>query len=401
LERQRDEACEPNPPGDAHLAGDTEVFGLWEYLGGTTVLHKERATELVLVFLIIPITYRPELPPEARRAFDCNKLGIFLLAYTKLPMNKDVLRRCSLIAFGSWLLLVPHLATADTFVFDPTTSSRLDIPVWMGDRPVAVAKDRAELSFPVTPGTDDNDMALTVVFNEESGAYLSVFWQPEQGDRELLCDNLIENIGLPNQRTLLINRPTMGGPGRIILQSSTQFLNVIRVRIDWVRPGVVRLVDSAPNGALVMNGAKIFAPEEVDGSRLTAVADSWEGKILTTSITDSAERIEKGVAFPVTVPAHLRRARMEVMVNGLPLNGLLKVWLNGQVVGTLSFEVPDLTDPGYGEENNDQFVGWRRGVLFLPPSRLVVGDNQFQFEGPAGTPIAIRDFLLQVQYASD
>ena len=316
-------------------------------------------------------------------------------------MNKAVARCCSLITCIASFLIVPYPAAADTFVFDPTTSSKVEIPSWMGDRPVAVAKDRAELSFPVTPGPEDNDVALTVVFNEEPGGYLSVFWQPEQGDRELLCENLLENIGLPNQRTLLVNRPTMGGPGKIILQSSTQFLNVIRVRIDWVRPGVVRLVDSAPNGALVMNGGKIFAPEEVDGSKLTSIADSWEGKILTTSITDGAERIEKGVAFPVTIPAHLKRARMEVMVNGLPLDGSLKVWLNGQVVGTLSFEVPDLTDPGYGEENNDQFVGWRKGVLLLPPTRLNVGDNQFQFAGPAGTPIAIRDFLLQVQYASD
>jgi hypothetical protein len=192
----------------------------------------------------------------------------------------------------------------------------------------------------------------------------------------------------------------MGGPGTIILQSNTHFLNVIRVRIDWVRPGVVRLVDSASNGALVMNGGKVFAPEEVDGSQLTPIADTWEGKTLTTSITEKAERIENGVVFPVAVPSHLKRARLEVTVNGLPLNGSLKVWLNGQVVGTLSFEVPDLTDPGYGE-SNDQFVGWRKGVLLLSSNRLVVGDNQFQFEGPAGTPIAIRDFLLQVQYAAD
>jgi hypothetical protein len=75
--------------------------------------------------------------------------------------------------------------------------------------------------------------------------------------------------------------------------------------------------------------------------------------------------------------------------------------LNGQVVGALSFEVPDLTDPGYGGNNSDQFVGWRKGMLLLPASHLVVGDNQFQFEGPAGTPIAIRDFLLQIQYATD
>jgi hypothetical protein len=315
-------------------------------------------------------------------------------------MNTHVLRRYLLIPAAITLLTRPNPVFGDAFVFDPTAGSRVDIPVWMGDRPVAAARERAELSFPITPGAEDQDLALTVVFNEEPGAYLSVYWQPKTGERELLCGNLLENIGLPNQRTLLINRPTMGGPGKIVLQSSSQFLNVLRVRLDWLRPGVVRLVDSAPNGALVMHGGKMFAPEEVDGTPLTPVADTWEGKILTTSITDGAERIEKGVAFPVTIPTGLKRARIEVMVNGLPLDAPLKVWLNGRLIGALSFEVPDLSDPGYGG-SGDQFVGWRKGMLFLPADQLAAGDNQFQFEGPTGTPIAIRDFLLQVQYAAD
>jgi hypothetical protein len=315
-------------------------------------------------------------------------------------MNRHVLPRCLLIPVVLAPLFCPSLVVADSFVFDPTTSSRVDIPEWMADRPVAAPKERAELSFPITPGPEDQDLALTVVFNEEPGAYLSVFWLPATGDRELLCGNLLENIGLPNQRTLLINRPTMGGPGKIVLQSSSQFLNVIRVRLDWLRPGVVRLVDSAPNGALVMNGGKMFAPEEVDGSQLTPIADTWEGRILTTSITDRAERIEKGVAFPVTIPVGLKRARIEVLVNGLPLDASLKVWLNGRSVGILSFEVPDLTDPGYGG-SSDRFVGWRKGVLYLTANQLAVGDNQFQFEGPADTPIAIRDFLIQVQYTAN
>ncbi len=106
--------------------------------------------------------------------------------------------------------------------------------------------------------------------------------------------NLFENIGLLNQRTLLINRPTMGGPGKVVLKSSQAVLNILRVRLDWARPGVVRLVDNVPNGALVTTGGKMFAPEEVDGSPLTPIADSWEGRILTTSVTDQAERIEKG-----------------------------------------------------------------------------------------------------------
>ncbi len=198
-----------------------------EYLGNSAVLHEKKAHRNHSSFLTIPITYPPG--PERRQdALFIHKLAIFLLACSKLPMNEGVFRRCSLIAFGSWFLIAPHRGVADTFVFDPITSSRLDLPSWMSDRPLAAAKDRAELSFPVTPSAEDNDIALTVVFNEEPGAYLSVFWQSEQGDRELLCPNLIENIGLPNQRTLLISRPTMGGSGNIILQSSTGSIGYVR-----------------------------------------------------------------------------------------------------------------------------------------------------------------------------
>ena len=71
---------------------------------------------------------------------------------------------------------------------------------------------------PSVPGADDDDLALTVVFQEEMGAFLSVYWENALGKRELLAPNLFENIGLANQRTLLINRPTMGGPGKVVLK---------------------------------------------------------------------------------------------------------------------------------------------------------------------------------------
>jgi len=271
----------------------------------------------------------------------------------------------------------------------------------MPERPLALPKEHAELAFPVIPGSEDDDLALTVVFNDQIGSFLSVYWEDQDGKRRLLCPNLFESIGLPNQRTLLISRPTMGGPGKVILQSSESVLNVIRVRLDWARPGVVRLVDGVPNGALVTTGGKMFAPEEVDGTPLTSIADSWEGHILTTSITEHAERIEKGVDFQVTVPSKVIRARVEVMVNGLPLKDSLTLWLNRRPVGTLALEVPDLADPGFSHsaEPGSSFIGWRKGVLYLTGDKLPVGEDHFQFQGPANMAVAIRDFLLQVEYA--
>jgi hypothetical protein len=292
---------------------------------------------------------------------------------------------------------------ADSFVFDPTTNGRVPLPVWLPDRPVAIASNHAELSFHIVPVADDDDLALTVVFVEEMGSYLGVYWQPQGGSRQLICANLFENISLPNQRTILINRPTLGGPGKLILQSSSDVLNIKRVRLDWARPGVVRLFDLMPNGALITAGGKIYAPEEVDGGPLTPVADHWDGRILTTSVTENAERIEQGVAYPVAIPKPVRRVRVEVLVNGLPFGTSIKLWLNGQRVGSLAMEIPDLTDPGYfhSRKQGDHYTGWRKGVFLLSASQVKKGDNTFQFQGPPNTPLAIRDFLLQIQYASD
>ena len=289
---------------------------------------------------------------------------------------------------------------ADSFTFDLRATGRLEFPSWIPDRPVAVPKSQSELSFPVVPGSDDDDLVLTVVFQEELGGFLSVYWQSALGNRELLAPNLFENIGLPNQRTLLINRPTMAGPGKVILKSSQAVLNVLRVRLDWARPGVVRLVDNVPNGALVTSGGKIFAPEEVDGSPLTPIADSWQGRILTTSVTDQPERIEKGIDFAISIPDKLARARLEVLVNGLRLDQTLTLWVNGSAVGTLALEVPDLTDPGYEKAENGimRFTGWRKGVFILTGDQLPVGENHFQFQPPPGAQVAIRDFQLQIEY---
>lgn len=307
----------------------------------------------------------------------------------------------SLALFG--VLAIGQTAWADSFLFDPMTNGRVKLPPWIPSRPVAIASNHSELSFDIVPVAEDDDLAVTTVFAEQTGAYLSVYWQPNGGSRQLICANLFENIDLPNQRTLLINRPTMGGPGKLILQSSSSVLNILRVRLDWVRPGVVRLDDSVPNGALVTTGGKLYSPEEVDGSPLTAIADTWEGKILTTSITDNAERIEQGVAYPVSVPGAVKRARLEVLVNGLPLDGTVDLWVNGQLAGKLAMEVPDLTDPGFGQDPawGDQYSGWRKGVLFIPAGQLKKGDNVFEFQGPPKTALAIRDFLLQIQYAAD
>jgi len=109
------------------------------------------------------------------------------------------------------------------------------------------------------------------------------------------------------------------------------------------------------------------------------------------------------VQYPVSIPKPVRRVRLEVLVNGLPLNSSVKLWLNGAQIGSLAMEIPELTDPGYfhSRSRGDHYTGWRKGAFLLSARQVKKGDNVFQFQGPPNTPLAIRDFLLQIQYASD
>ena len=47
------------------------------------------------------------------------------------------------------------------------------------------------------------------------------------------------------------------------------------------------------------------------------------------------------------------------------------------------------------------FTGWRKGVLILRGNQLPVGENHFQFQTPPGAQVAIRDFLLQLEYGAN
>jgi hypothetical protein len=84
-------------------------------------------------------------------------------------------RAQSLVAAGVLWLACIYQSQADSFTLDLTTTGRPAFPTWMPERPLAAPKPEAELSFPVVPGPDDDDLALTIVFQEEVGGFLSVY----------------------------------------------------------------------------------------------------------------------------------------------------------------------------------------------------------------------------------
>ncbi|MGB8354690.1 MAG: hypothetical protein WCD79_12425 [Chthoniobacteraceae bacterium] len=291
-----------------------------------------------------------------------------------------------------------------TFNFDQSGQAQI-LPVWMTGQPSASPSSHASISFPITPPSDDSDLAVTLYFTEVPGGFLRVYWVGLQKS-ETLSDNLYEGIGMPNQRTLLIKRSTLSSAGTLTIQSSETTLNVSKIHWAWVKPTPVSLAYAAKQSALIDTTGRVFSNDEVDGTPLLSMEDQVHQSIVKASLTYKPERIEAGVEFVATLQALPQYARLEVQISGTPIDKALQLTLNGALLGDVSVEIPDLKDPGY--QGNDAatpaYIGWRKGVIYLPVGQLKVGDNQFQFgvkdtpPSSGANPIAIKDLVLQLKY---
>jgi hypothetical protein len=272
----------------------------------------------------------------------------------------------------------------------------------MAAAPTAEPATHATINFQIVPPAGNSDLAVTFYFTETPGGFLRVYWTGVQGG-EMLSDNLFEGIGMPNQRTLLIKRGTLSTPGTLTVQSSETSLYLSRIHWEWVEPSTVSLADAAKQAALVTAAGAIFGEGEVNGAPLLPPPDQVGKSVVTANLTDKPERIEKGVEFIATLQGVPQYARLEVKMSGVPLDKPVQLWVNGAQAGEVSMEVPDLNDPGYRAAAGAPpvYIGWRKGVIYLPAGALKLGDNQFQFavkDATAVTPLAVKDLQLQLKY---
>lgn len=296
--------------------------------------------------------------------------------------------------------------TERSFTLDLASSGQAQaLPSWMTGQPMASPSDHATVSFPIAPPQDDSNLAVTFYFQETAGGFLRVYWAGAQTN-EMLSENLFEGIEMPNQRTLLIKRATLSSPGTLSVQSSENTLNVSRIHWQWVEPAPVSLADEAAQSALVNAGGKVLDEGEINGAPLLPLQDKITGSVVTAALTEKPERIETGVEFVATLQTVPPWARMELEISGAPPGKPVLLWINGEFAGEVSVELPDLTDPGYqqGSGGGLSYVGWRKGVLFVPVTLLKAGDNQFQFglkdvaPSPQASPLAVKNLLLQLKY---
>ncbi|NJK91333.1 MAG: hypothetical protein HC904_05565 [Blastochloris sp.] len=304
---------------------------------------------------------------------------------------------------GSFLLAgQSSLAQSWTHVLDAELNS--PAPAWILPQANLVSEGTLATQsyvFPAAPGK--SGLLATLLFEEVEGGFLRAYWRSET-DSMMLSENLYEGIGLSNQRVLRIPQKLLEGGGTLTLQAGGTQLGLRKISWDWLSP--LPMLVAGDQDAALMNSLGIPLREsEVDGDPMTVPIDKWKGRVVTAQITESPLRIEQGVEFGCLLEEPPALARLEWKVNGLPLPESMMLWVNGQSVGLVRPELPDLTDPGYHKlaGSKPTYYGWRKASVLIPNSRLKSGYNAIQFsadseDGLFPQPLAVKEIRVQLFY---
>ena len=284
------------------------------------------------------------------------------------------------------------------------------LPAWIG-QPDVPATIFGTLNLPILPPDPSASLLVTVYFQEKESGFLRLIWKGTQGS-QVLSDNFYENIGMANQRSLLISPDTLIGDGTLEFQASDPKLGIQRIKLEWLESKIA-LVSPEIRDTLVTSGTGTTQLSlALNGAPASTVPGAWENQIVTVPMTDAPVRIEQGVDFSIDLDQPPNSARIALEEAGLPLGKRLVVWVNEQRAGTMTPTVPDLLDKGYlatDDKGTTGYVGWRETTFYPPVSLMKVGVNTLQFsvEDDASTsntnpdqsaPLAIKNLVMQLNY---
>ncbi len=283
------------------------------------------------------------------------------------------------------------------------------LPAWLG-QPDTPATVFGTLNLPLLTPAPSASLLVTVYFEEKESGFLRVIWKGTQG-AQVLTDNFYENIGMANQRSLLISPDTLIGDGTLTFQASDEKLGIQRIKLEWLESKSA-LISPEIRDTLVTSISGQTRPSlELSGAPISAPPGAWDNQVVTVPMTDTAVRIEQGVDFSIDLDQAPTTARIALDEAGLPLSKRLVVWVNDQRAGTMTPAVPDLLDDGYlSSDAKVSYVGWRAASFYPPVSLLKVGVNAIQFSveddaSPSTTPtadqaapLAIKNLVMQLNY---
>ena len=124
---------------------------------------------------------------------------------------KSAVGACFLLLFHVCCLRASDLPAPVTL--DLPIPANQALPTWLG-QPETPATTFATLDLPILTPTTTASLLVTVYFQEKQGGFMRISWQGTQG-AQVLSDNFYEDIGMANQRSLLISPATLIGDGTL------------------------------------------------------------------------------------------------------------------------------------------------------------------------------------------
>jgi hypothetical protein len=248
-------------------------------------------------------------------------------------------------------------------------------------------------------------LAATFVFEERESGVARLIWQGS-GRSVVLSPNLFEGAARLHQRTILIDRMTLGGAGQLVVESTGNIPVLLRAELSWVEPLVLADSGWTPPGLFLAPSGKILPAEELEGQSTLRSEDFSRNRLVDAVLDPGPVRClpHTPVRFLSTLTLAPAHGRVQARIAGLKPGEEPEIWVNGWKVPAVALEVPSLDDPGYRWKNEgvDQpfaYGGWRTAVAYVPPGWLRRGENHVDWVCPAGSPaMTLRNIRMQVSY---
>ena len=276
-------------------------------------------------------------------------------------------------------------------------------PSWFGPVSAQEGLNLYTWRAQVRPPAGESRLAVTLVFREPSDGFARVIWQG-LGQSVTLCGNLYERAAALHQRTLLLDRAILSGPGQIIVESTGSEEVLERVELVWVEPLVLVRGEGSSGACYLTASGKVLSADELRGDGRRPPADQAQEGFIDAVLDPGPVRIDSTspVRFLSSIAGQPGYARLESQVAGLAPGKEPGIFVNGKALESLSVEVPGLGDPGYrkeGEGYEVRYGGWRKLVAYVPTGVLRMGENQVDFQVADGSGMTLRNLRLQVVFS--
>jgi hypothetical protein len=291
----------------------------------------------------------------------------------------------------------------------------LATPTWLG-HPTTPATTFATLDLPILTPDPTASLLVTVYFQEKEGGFMRIVWNGAQG-AQVLSENFYENIGMANQRSLLISPASLIGDGVLVFQCGDSKLGIQRIKLEWLETKTSLVSPEILDTLVTPSSGVTQSAQDVSGAPTGLPSDAWQNQIVSVPLADQPVRIEQGVEFSIDLDKVPVVARLGFKEAGLSLGKHFVVWINEQRAGTVTPAVPDLKDAGFitNTDASTHYLGWRDGSFSVPTSLLKPGVNTVQLAdeddmapatGQAATtasptneaPLAVKNIALQLNY---